>query len=208
MRYLYLHGFASGPTSRKARFLRDAMARSGFELEIPALDQGDFEHLTITGQLSLIESLLNDEEARIAGSSMGGYLAALYALIHKDVSRIVLLAPALGFAPIFEETTPPERLAAWRESRWMDVFHHSTGDMRRIHYGLMEDARRYPSAPDFTQRALVFHGLADDVVPISLSRTFARAHPNVELIEMQSGHELVDVLDTIAARAIPFLTGA
>jgi hypothetical protein len=88
----------------------------------------------------------------------------------------------------------------------MDVFHHSCGDVRRIHYGLIEDARRYPSAPDFTQRALLFHGFADDVVPISLSRAFASTHPNVELIEMQSGHELVDVLEAIAARAIPFLT--
>jgi hypothetical protein len=206
MRYLYLHGFASGPTSRKARFLRDAMARSGFELEIPALDQGDFEHLTVTGQLAAIESLLDGDEVCIAGSSMGGYLAALYASSHKEVFRIVLLAPALGFAPLFEQTMPPERFALWRESGWMDIFHHSCGDVRRIHYGLIEDARPYPSAPDFTQRALLFHGLADDVVPISLSRAFASTHPNVELIEMQSGHELVDVLDAIAARAIPFLT--
>jgi hypothetical protein len=206
MRYLYLHGFASGPTSRKARFLQDAMAVRGFDLEIPSLDEGDFEHLTITGQLSAIESLLDGDAVRIAGSSMGGYLAAAYASSHKEVSRVVLLAPALGFAPLFEQTTPPERLASWRDSGWMSVFHHSHREMRQIHYGLIEDARRYPCSPDFAQPALLFHGVADDVVPIALSRAFTAAHSNVELIEMRSGHELVDVLDTIAARAIPFLT--
>jgi hypothetical protein len=182
------------------------MARRGFELEIPALDQGDFEHLTITRQLSVIESLLHGDQVRIAGSSMGGYLAALYASTHQEVSRVLLLAPAFGFARMFEQATPPERLAAWRESGWTEVFHHSQGDVRRIQYGLIEDAGHYAYAPDFTQPALLFHGVADAVVPISLSRAFARTHPNVELIEMQSGHELIDVLDAIAVRAIPFIT--
>src|SRR5579863_3303322 len=34
------------------------------------------------------------------------------------------------------------------------------------HYGLIEDALCFPSAPDFTQPAWIFHGIHDDVVPI------------------------------------------
>lgn len=206
MRYVYLHGFASGPASTKAHAFLNALEARRIHLEIPALDGGDFEHLTVSGQLSVLESLLAGEPARLIGSSLGGYLAALYASTHPEVSRIVLLAPAFDFAHLFQRSTPPEALTRWRESGWADVFHHSTGAPRPIHYGLLEDAHQYPATPEFPQSALIFHGTADDVVPIALSRAFARTHPNVELIELPSGHELVDVLDQITARAIPFLT--
>src|SRR5262245_28397540 len=82
MRYVYLHGFASGPQSRKAQFFREKLASVGVALEIPALDEGDFEHLTITRQLAFLTRLLLGEPVVLMGSSMGGYLAALYASHH------------------------------------------------------------------------------------------------------------------------------
>ncbi len=190
MRIVYLHGFASSPQSRKARAFQSALP----EIEIPALDGGDFEHLTVSGQLGIIEDLLRGEPARLIGSSMGGYLAALYAAGHPEVSRMVLLAPALGFAP------------RWKEKTSLDVFHHGTGTMRRVHYGLIEDAERYPPTPDFMQPAVIFHGVRDEVVPVEHSRAYTRTHPNARLIEMQSDHELTNVLDEIVAEAVPFLT--
>jgi pimeloyl-ACP methyl ester carboxylesterase len=208
MRHVYLHGFASGPTSRKARFFQNAFAKKGIHLDVPALDLGDFEHLTVSGQLAALDSLLAGAPARLLGSSMGGYLSALYATSHPEIERMVLLAPAFDFVDLLERSNPPQQLAAWRDSGWTNVFHHSTGGTRRLHYGLMHDARRYPAMPEFLQPALIFHGTADDVVPISLSRALAEKQPNVELIELPSSHELLDVLDQIAARAIPFLTSA
>jgi pimeloyl-ACP methyl ester carboxylesterase len=208
VRYCYLHGFASGPASKKARFFQRALEQKGCKLEIPELDQRHFERLTITRQLSAIENLLHLDPACLIGSSMGGYLASLYAAAHNEVSRLVLLAPALDFARLLEKTTPPEKLAAWRETGWLDVFHYSAGTMRRVHYGLLEDARRYPATPDFTQPALLFHGRRDDTVPIRLSEKFAADHPNVRLIALDSDHELVDALDAIAGLAIPFLLEA
>jgi len=205
MRYVYLHGFASGPTSRKARFFQNAIGKRGIHLEIPALDRGDFEHLTISGQLAALDSLLSGNPARLIGSSMGGYLSALYCSKHPEISRVVLLAPAFDFVNLLERSNPPEKLAAWRDSGWTEVFHHSTGNPRPLHYGLLHDARQHPATPEFAQPALLFHGTGDDVVPISLSRDFARTHPNVQLFELPSGHELLDALDEIAARAIPFL---
>ena len=206
MRYVYLHGFASGPTSRKARFFQNAFAKRGIHLEIPALDRGDFEHLTVSGQLAALDSLLAGAPARLVGSSMGGYLSSLYAATHPEIERMVLLAPAFDFVDLIERSNPPEKLAAWRDSGWTEVFHHSTGAARPLHYGLIHDARQYPAMPEFLQPALIFHGTADDVVPLSVSRAFAHNQPNVELIELPSGHELLDVLDQIADRAIPFLS--
>jgi pimeloyl-ACP methyl ester carboxylesterase len=190
VRYLYLHGFASSPASGKALAFQSALKT----LEVPALDGGDFEHLTISGQLALIEGLLHGEPARLIGSSMGGYLASLYASRHPEVSRLVLLAPAFGFIP------------RWQGKTSLEVFHHGTGTIRRVHEGLIADALQYPATPDFNQPALIFHGLHDDIVPIHYSRSFAATHPNAQLIEMESDHGLLDVLEKLVADALPFLT--
>src|SRR5579859_7208445 len=99
MTFLYCHGFASSPQSRKAQAFHSALSSRGINLLIPALDGGDFEHLTISSQLEIMEDTLKGAPARLIGSSMGGYLAALYAATHPEVDRLVLMAPAFGFSP-------------------------------------------------------------------------------------------------------------
>jgi pimeloyl-ACP methyl ester carboxylesterase len=207
MRYLYLHGFASSPRSRKSQAFRAALAAQGIELEIPQLDEGDFEHLTLTGQLSVIERTLQGQPARLAGSSMGGYLAALYASAHPEVNRVVLMAPAFSFSQRWGDVFGQKQAGAWRESGWLKVFHYSEMTLRRVHYRLYEDALRYPEAPGFSQPAVLFHGTEDKVVPIALSRAYAALHPNVRLTEVDSDHELLSVLPEVTATAVGFLTG-
>ena len=197
MKFLYLHGFASSPGSRKAMAFREELSRRGIDLLIPALDGGDFEHLTISGQLRIIEETLGNDPAHIIGSSMGGYLAALYASLCPQTGRLVLMAPAFGFAERWQ--------SKWPSGQEFEVFHYGTKQTSRVHYGLIEDSLRYPGAPDFRQSAVIFHGKNDDVVPIDYSRAFAAAHGNAKLIEMNSDHELIDVLDEITARAADFL---
>ena len=65
--------------------------------------------------------------------------------------------------------------------------------------------RIFPGFPDFRQRALIFHGVNDSVVPVELSREFVASHPNARLREMGSDHELLSVLDVITGEAVPFL---
>jgi pimeloyl-ACP methyl ester carboxylesterase len=207
MRHIYLHGFASAPSSRKAQGFRAAFAARDVELEIPALDGGNFEHLTISGQLQLIEELARGEPVQLVGSSMGGYLAALYASRHPETERVVLLAPAFSFSERWQHLLGAEKLAEWRSAGSLEVFHYGVGEQRAISYGLYEDSLQHPHFPDFRQDSLIFHGLADDVVPIGLSRQFATGRGNVELTEMDSGHELTNVLDEIVARSVVFLLG-
>jgi hypothetical protein len=137
---------------------------------------------------------------------MGGYLAALYAASHPEVERLVLLAPAFDFPDRWRAVTGAAKMEAWRESGWMDVLHYSEGARRPIHYGLFEDVLRYDSNPDFSQPARVFHGVHDETVPVEHSRRFCAAHPNALLTELDSDHELIDVLDEIVAVSVPFLT--
>ena len=205
MKTIYLHGFASSPASTKAGFFRDRLAAAGVEVLAPDLAQGDFEHLTITGQLRVVESLAGGEAVRLIGSSMGGYLAALYAARHPETERVVLMAPAFGFAGRWPESLGAEKLEEWRRTGWMEVFHYALGQNTRIHYALIEDGQRYEDFPSVTQPALVFHGRNDSVVPARLSEEFARGRPNVILRLLESGHELTDVTSRMWVETSEFL---
>src|ERR1035441_7473955 len=97
-RILYLHGLASSPASSKARFFAERLRAAGAVIDIPDLAAGDFEPLTIGGQLRVIERAAAGDPVGVLGRSLGGSLAALYAARHPEVPRVVLLAPAFGFA--------------------------------------------------------------------------------------------------------------
>ena len=200
-RVVYLHGFASGPASQKASFFRARIP----QLEVPDLAAGDFEHLTITGQLRTIEGLAAGSPVCIMGSSMGGYLAALYASVHPETLRAVLLAPAFGFTRRWPSSLGQERVEEWRRNGKMTVFHYGEKRDRDIGYGLLEDGLNHPDYPDFAQPALIFHGSSDPVVPAGFSRGFADSHSNAELHILDSGHELIDQLDFMWAATRRFL---
>ena len=196
-RFLYLHGFASGPGSSKARHFHDRFAECGIELEILDLAEGDFEHLTITGQLRVIERAACGEPVTLLGSSLGGYLAALYASEHPEVERLVLLAPAFRFPSRWRERVGAEGMAEWARTRKLEVFHYAQGRPVPLDYAFYEDGQNYPDEPVFQQPALLIHGIRDDVVPVQLSQIYAIRHPNTVLHVLDSGHELTDVLKPI-----------
>lgn len=207
MKFIYLHGFASGPTSGKAQYFRRKFEDRGFPLLIPQLDGGDFENLTLTSQLEIITRSAEGEPVALMGSSMGGYLAALYASRHPETTRLVLLAPAFYFPLRWAQTLGPDQTADWLRTGKMEVLHYVDGSRRQVSYRLIEDAAQYPSAPDFNQPAIVFHGTGDEVVPPSYSEEFAAAHPNVALRLLPSDHSLADQTGRIWEEAGPFLLG-
>jgi pimeloyl-ACP methyl ester carboxylesterase len=194
---MYLHGFASGPQSSKAQFFRARFAGLGIHLEIPALDGGDFENLTITGQLDVLAQVAGDQPVTLIGSSMRGYLAALFAARHSNVEKLVLMAPAFGFARRWAERLGEESLKRWKETGFLPVFHYGQRADRNLGYSLIENAFGYEDDPGFAQPALNLHGRNDETVPVSASIQFAAAHPNIRLEVLESGHELLDVLDVI-----------
>ena len=205
-RFFYLHGFASGPSSKKARFFRQRLAESGIGLEIPDLAQGDFEHLTMSGQLKVIEAMAGSAPAVLIGSSMGGYLAALYAASHPSVQRLLLLAPAFDLAARWPAVVGNQQASDWKSSRVMSLYHHGDACDRRLSYAIVEDGAQYEAYPDFTQPALIFHGRRDTTVPPEYSERFAREHRNVKLMLLDSDHELIDVLPAMWDESAQFLT--
>ena len=205
-RILYLHGFASSPASSKARYFRDYLENAGARVVVPDLAAGDFAHLTITGQLSVIEDLAAGDTVSLIGSSLGGYLAALYAARHREVRRLVLLAPAFAFARLWSSTLAgAEQVEEWRRTGSMEVFHYGENRNCRLGYQLLADAGRYEDYPDFPQPALIFHGMHDDAVPVSSSREFSAGHPNAALEVLDSDHQLLNMLDYMAPKVARFL---
>jgi len=203
---VYLHGFASGPQSSKARYFRHLLESSGASVDTPELAAGDFEHLTITGQLAVIDRTAAGRLVTLIGSSLGGYLAALYAAHHSNVQRVVLLAPAFGFAQRWPERLGPTQVADWRRTGTMDVYHYAENRNRKLSYQLLADAERYPPYPDFTQHALIFHGAHDDTVPALYSQEFAANHPNAILEVLDTGHDMLNVLDYMGPKVLNFLS--
>ncbi len=204
-RFLYLHGFASGPTSRKAQFFRERFAEAGYVLEVPDLSEGNFEQLTVGGQLRFLERLLEGEAATLIGSSLGGYLAALYASRHPEVSRLVLLAPAFGFAERWPSLVGEAGMKQWRETGRIVVYHHGERRERELGFDFYQESQQWPPFPGFPQPAQLFHGIRDTVVPLQASEQFAAQHPNALLITLPSDHELTDVLPEIWQHGASFL---
>ncbi len=208
MRVVYLHGFASGPASSKAQFFRARFEQLGVPIEIPQLDEGDFQALTISRQLRVVaravERPVHNDRVILMGSSLGGYLAALYAARHQNVERIVLLAPAFQFPSRWRKRFDPD-LEQWGRDGVKSFYHYAFKGDRPLGYQFVEDAVQYEDEPDFRQPALVLHGTRDDVVPVELSQQFASRHPNVRLCLLDSGHELTDVLDRMWVEIAAFL---
>jgi pimeloyl-ACP methyl ester carboxylesterase len=209
-RVVYLHGFASSPNSSKAQFFRREFAACGVPMEIPQLDEGRFEETTISRQLGVVEGAVGQEPAILIGSSLGGYLAALYASLHKNrhpsqIERLVLLAPAFQFPRRWRERYSEPDWECWRREGSTPVFHYGDGRERRLGYKFVEDAAKYEDEPEFPQPTLILHGVHDSVVPAGISSTYAARRPNVRLVLLESGHELTDVLEPMWAQILTYL---
>ncbi|PYT11983.1 MAG: hypothetical protein DMG59_24810 [Acidobacteria bacterium] len=196
---VYLHGLASSPQSIKAQFFRRKFEERGLPIKIPQLDQGNFEGLTITGQLAVVDQAVSGKPVILMGSSLGGYLAALYAARNPNAEKLVLLAPALEFPRRWRERFSAEELALWKQRGSLAFFHYGYKTERPLGYGFVEDSMKYQNQPEFSQPALVLHGIRDSVVPAAVSRKYAARHPNIILRLLESGHELTDVLEELWA---------
>jgi hypothetical protein len=207
-RVVYLHGFASSPKSRKAAIFTRLLTEAGFEVAAPDLNGMGFRFLTVSGMLDIVKSAAGEGPVSLVGSSLGGYLAALYAARHPEVEKLVLLAPAFGFTRRWTGELGEEAVREWRESGERLVMNYATGKPEPIGWGLMEDSLNYEDEPAALQPTLIFHGVNDDVVPVGVSRAYARAHTSSRLVEVVSDHELLSAVDEIWEGTRAFLCGS
>lgn len=203
---LYLHGFASSPLSRKALWFQTRFQELEVGIGVPDLEAGDFRGLTITGMLDCVRAASAGERVTLMGSSLGGYVAALYAsLWPAQVERLILMAPAFDFANMWLKRIGPRAEADWRRTGSLRMMHYGMGKEAEIGWTLMEDAFQYPAEPQPAHAALVLHGLNDDVVHVDAARRWCAGQDSRRLVVYEDGHELGEVLEPMWAETKAFL---
>ncbi|MFY1831008.1 YqiA/YcfP family alpha/beta fold hydrolase, partial [Myxococcus fulvus] len=100
-RFLYLHGFASGPDSTKGLALSKHFAARGVHVERLNLRVPSFEELRLSAITDTVRAALGGKQERVVllGSSLGGLTAARIAAEDARVCGLVLLAPAFHVVP-------------------------------------------------------------------------------------------------------------
>ncbi len=199
--YLYLHGFASSPTSQKALYLSQGFeSEFNITLQIPNLCPGDFRDFTISNATDIVGSFLENSQQSwiLIGSSLGGLIAAYVAQEYKQVQRLILLAPAFDFVAIWSTFLGEEVLRKWKQEGYYPVYHHGYQKEVMLGYQFIVDAREKMSSPfERVLPTLIIHGLADETIPIKVSQRYAEKRSWVKLIELNSDHELSNVLPQI-----------
>lgn len=213
IRHAYLHGFASSSLAHKGQALRRFYAGHGIEFHTPDLNVPSFAKLSYTAMLAAVDELDRQLDARdglapgssrwrFVGSSMGGYLAARWAMLHPErVDRLLLLCPAFDFVGRWPQLLGPESFARWREQGFFSL-PDGSGTPVDVHFGLVEDAMTHPAYPSVACPTTIIHGTSDTVVPIDSSRRYVEGRANLRLIEVDDDHLLSRSLPVIEATAL------
>jgi hypothetical protein len=209
-RLLYLHGFASGPSSKKGLAFEAHFAARGVTLTRLDLRRPSLAHLRLSAMLDEVRDHLA-ERTILIGSSLGGLTAARLAERDPRVIALVLLAPAFQLVPRWRERLGEDGWAAWQRSGALDIIDHTTGAPATVDFAFADDAATIDAAgdgwPDVRVPTLVLHGRRDEVVGIDQARAFVARCPTARLIELDDGHELIATLPTVLAEATAFLDG-
>jgi pimeloyl-ACP methyl ester carboxylesterase len=210
-RFLYLHGFASGPESSKGRALSAHYEAQGVSLVRLNLRLPSLEGLRLSAIMAHVRAQIGGERDRavIFGSSLGGLTASRVAEEDPRVCALVLLAPAFRMMERWRLQLGEEAWGRWRDTGWRETEDYVEKRMARVDYGFTEDVARIDARsggwPDVRVPTLIVHGVRDAVVDVGLSREWARGKRHVRLVEVDDGHELAASIGRIADEADRFL---
>ena len=209
--FIYLHGFASSPGSRKAEVFKERFARNSCELIVPDLNGEDFTRMTLSSQIGLVENVLNnrrEQQFGLIGSSMGGYLSALLAEVHHKVAALYLMAPGFNFLARWKEALSQDPGAGLVGGDLIRVFHYRYNEERDLSTDIFRDAERWDALPLVREvPTRIVHGINDDTVPVEESRQFVKDRPWRRLKELNADHGLVDEVDWIVEDCLQFFRG-
>jgi alpha-beta hydrolase superfamily lysophospholipase len=210
---LYLHGFASGPSSKKGLAMAEWFAARDVRLELLDLRVPSFERLRLSAMLETVRAAIGGEAERVVllGSSLGGLTAARVAERDARVMALVLLAPAFRLGERWVRRLGADEVARWKEREWLTVHDHVTGRPGRVDHVFLEDVLEVDARgggwPEVRVPTLIVHGKEDTAVEIETSRAWAAGRRWVRLVEVDDGHELVTSLPRIQAEVETFLRG-
>jgi pimeloyl-ACP methyl ester carboxylesterase len=210
-RFLYLHGFASGPSSYKGVALAEHFQARGELLERLNLRVPSFENMRLSAMMETVKEAIGGERQRVVlfGSSLGGLTASRVAERDPRVCALLLLAPAFRLMERWRRRLGEDGWLAWQQSGWLETHDYTTQSKSRVDFGFALDAVAVESQgdgwPDVRVPTLIVHGVKDPTVDIDLSRTWSKGKRHVKLVEVDDGHELAASLDRIKQEVDAFL---
>ncbi|MCP3139985.1 YqiA/YcfP family alpha/beta fold hydrolase [Pyxidicoccus xibeiensis] len=211
LRWLYLHGFASGPDSTKGVAMARHYAAQGLHVERINLRVPSMEELRLSAMLDTVRAALGGPEDRavLIGSSLGGLVASRVAEQDARVCALVLLAPAFRVVEQLHRRMGDAGWAHWEKAGWIETDDFAEKRKVRIHSGFIPDAEavdaRTGGWPDVRVPTLIIHGRADDTCLLRYSHQWAEGRRHVRVVEVDDGHELTASLPRITAESDAFL---
>lgn len=212
--WLYLHGFASSPQSRKARAFQEWGAARDLAIDALELRVPSFEHLRFSAIKARVREAIDRSagaaprdraRAVLIGSSLGGLTACRVAEEDPRVCAVLAMAPAFRLAETWRSRLGEPAWEAWRRDGGLEVDDHATKQKARVDFGFVEELERLDHGwADVRVPVLIVHGTKDDVVAIDRSREWARSKRHVRLVEVVDGHELGLSIPRILAEAEAF----
>jgi alpha-beta hydrolase superfamily lysophospholipase len=168
--WLYLHGFASSPASKKARaFVEWGRARNldveALDLRKPSLAHLRFSEIVATTRRAIDE---HGPHARVVliGSSLGGLTACRVAEQDPRVCALFLMAPAFQLATRWRARLGEKAWTEWRETNALAIHDYATGERTFVDFGFVEELGRLDSGgdgfPDVRVPTCIVHGTADE----------------------------------------------
>jgi hypothetical protein len=207
-KFLYLHGFASGPDSKKGVAISAHLATRGIAVQRLNLRVPSFEHLRLSAMIEVARAAIGGPEDRavVLGSSLGGLTAARLAERDERVRALVLLAPAFQLVAQWRARAGEAEWRAAQERGWFEVDDLVNGGHAHVDFDFTIDAAHVDSTPfpDVRVPTLIVHGTRDDVVAFERSSDFAKTRPNVHLVPVDDGHDLGASVDRITSEIDAF----
>jgi len=202
--YIYLHGFGSSPTSKKGViFVKYLKEKYNIQLHIPDLNVPSFSKLSCTQALLILDTLIksiikNNDKICLIGSSMGGYIATVYAQYNPEkIDKLILLSPAFGIKDRWLHHFGSAGLENWKQTGFKEFINFATGEPTQVHYKFIEDSETLPPYPNMDHLTLIIHGTNDQVIPIQVIKEYAKTRKNVVVKEVTDDHELLQSVDFI-----------
>ena len=199
--FIYLHGFASSPSSKKACVFKDHFRKAGLTLIIPDLQEDNFENLTVTSQVSLVQRIIDGKAGTkicLIGSSMGGYVATLIAETRKEIGALYLMAPGFNFLNRWMRSMAWDKRTLNLMPDLIKVFHYRYNREVTLKTNLFRDAIDWDALPLVRNvPTRIVHGIHDETVPIQESRNYVNSRPWCQLIELDADHGLLSGIDWI-----------
>ncbi len=171
---------------------------------MPDLNCGDFSKITFTKMLKIIDETITgiNDEYLLVGSSMGGYLAALYIENYNRLcKRMLLLAPGFDLYNLFYKWLSDYGIRKWEKEGFFNFMHYAYNKEFPLWFDFYRDLKQYSGYPYIKDIPChIIHGKYDDVVPKDVSINFVNKNPNTTLEFIDDFHELGKSIPLILTR--------